>query len=133
LQADEVLKLKDEMDYEDPFLRSLEKGREILMLGILYEGTIPYYQFEITYASQKKAMYYVNANTMMIDFMETDGAGVNNVQQFIDYETLPNGIVMPRRIRNLGGEIQITSIQTDTPLDEKLFSPSEKNRYTIVH
>ena len=133
LYPSEIEEYRDELDYEDPFIRYQDKGRDIQMTGLEYYHDIEYYKFMIKYKTGKKVNCYLNSTTLMIDLIEATDTQTENLQRFLDYETLPEGIVMAKRIIGTGGEKRIDSVIINHPLEESLFKPSDRNLYYIRH
>jgi hypothetical protein len=67
----------------------------------------------------------------MIDLIEATDTQTENLQRFLDYETLLEGIVIAKRIIGPGGEKTISSVTINHPLEESVFKPSERNHYTL--
>ncbi len=131
LYASEIEEYRDELDYEDPFIRYQDKGRDIQLVGLEYYHHKEYYKFMIKYKSGKKVNCYLNSTTLMIDLIEATDTQTENLQRFLDYETLSEGIVIAKRIIGPGGEKTISSVTINHPLEESVFKPSERNRYTL--
>ncbi len=125
----EVTQYKDELDYEDPFIRYLEKGRQINMIGLEYYHGMEYYKFLIQYKSGRKANCYMNSTTLMIDVMEVVNGETEILQRYLNYETLPEGIVLPKKNIGTAGEFKISSVIINQPIPESMYTPSERNRY----
>jgi hypothetical protein len=127
----EIEEARDELDYEDPFIRYLEKGREINMIGLEYYDEKEYYKFLIQYKSGKKFNCYMNSTTLMIDLMEETGTKSENLRRFLRYEKIPEGIWMAKTIISTSGELNIDSVVINQPIPASAFKPSKKNRYTL--
>ncbi len=133
LEESEVNELKDELDYEDPFIRYNEKGRDINMLGIEYDKGVEYYKFSIQYKSGKLIYCYVNTETMLIDKIESMHSNEVVMLQYLMYKKLPEGITMATKIVSDEGELNIHSIKINTPMSKELFQPSDKNNFNYRH
>lgn len=133
LTPQEIEDYKSDLDYEDPFIRYEEKGREIHLMNIEFYNETEFYKFLITYKSGKQYYCYMNTKTLMIDRMVLNGSDIEDEKVFKQYEKLPEGIWMAKQILTLAGTIEITSIKINPTITADTFKPSDKNSRFYKH
>ncbi len=133
LSPQEIEDYKGDLDYEDPFIHYEEKGREINLLNIEFYNEAEFYKFLIRYKSGKEYYCYMNTQTLMIDKMVLTGSDIEDEKVFEQYEKLPEGIWMSKRILSLGGTIEITSIKINPSISPDIFKPTDKNSRFYKH
>lgn len=129
LYESEITQLEDELDYEDPFINYLEKGRVIHMVGIEYYNEKEFYKFLIEYKSGKKIYCYMDVNSLMIDKTVLIEAEVDDIREYKNYEKLPAGIWIAKQVITLSGELNITSVEINPNFLPDVFLPSNTNKF----
>ena len=129
LYESEITQLEDELDYEDPFINYLEKGRVIHMVGIEYYNEKEFYKFLIEYKSGKKIYCYMDVNSLMIDKTVLIEAEVDDIREYKNYEKLPAGIWIAKQVISLSGELNITSVEINPNFLPDVFLPSNTNKF----
>jgi len=130
LYKNEVDILRDELDYEDPFLRAVEKEREISLLDIVYEGDEEFYKFMVDFKSGKRQFCYINTQTLMIDKIET--VGLEGEVRYSNYEPTPEGIMIARKTINNVGTVKIVAVKINLPVNAAIFQPTETDNQHFV-
>lgn len=129
----EVDLMRYEMDYEDPFLNYKEKGREIVFVDLVTENDIQYYKFFIKYETGEEYMCFMNSNDYMIHKITRQNSDIDDTRVYSNYEKLPEGIWMAKKIVSNEGESIIQSIKVNPKFPENLFAtpPAPKTNITI--
>ena len=123
LYKEEVAILWEELDYEDPFLRYLQKERTIDLMKIVYDEDKEYYMFSVTYKSGKQQYCYINTSTLMMDIVQT--VGREGIVRYNDYKKTPEGLMIAREINSEAGTVHITDIRINPIVSRDIFKPNE--------
>lgn len=131
LYPSEIAQLQDDLDYEDPFLHYREKGREIEMVNVEYYDSADHYKFLVTYPSGKKIFCYLHALTLMITKTVLLESEVDEIRNYVAYQRLPEGVVVPKEIIDLSGQLSIKSVMINPVLPPHLFKPPDYNKVNM--
>lgn len=113
------------LDLQTPFLNYKEKGHQVELLGKEKLDGVDCYKIKITYKNGVNATSYFDANT----FYRVKTIAKGNVRgQMMDVETrysdfrkLPEGYVIPFKQVSPNGELNVSTVEINKPVDESIF------------
>lgn len=112
---------KIDLDYEDPFIAYREKGINIQMMDLMYEGEKEYFKFQIHYPSGRSFICLLDKKTYLIRRMTEINTDADNNKIFDDYRATSEGLIFPRSITGSFGEQLITLIKINPVFPESTF------------
>ncbi len=125
-----VKETADALDVQSPLLNYKEKGHDVTLLGKEdVEGT-ECYKIKVKLKSGLEQTLLLDPSTYyIIKTITKSSAGGKEVEQtqtFSNYKKLDAGYVFPFSMTGFGpGELVITKIQVNPPVDEKIFKISQ--------
>lgn len=121
LVANEILLYKEDMDFEDPFVRYKEKGTNISYLGTENILNRDYDKFAVSFKSGKQEYIYLNAGDHLIAKRVLVNEDAEDVKEYGDYVKLECGIYYPNYIRTGLGEIFIKKVIVNQEMTDAIF------------
>ena len=130
ITADELKENVDELDTQGELIDYKTKGHTVEYLGKDdVEGTEAY-KMRITQKSGKVKTFYIDpASNYIIRTVakqKANGQEVEVTTDLSDYKKLPEGIVMPMSVKLPFGQMKVTKVEVNKPVDENLFKPDTK-------
>ena len=129
--APEVVKeTADLLDLQSPLLNYKEKGHQVEMLGKEdFEG-VKCFKLKLIAKAGAQITFFIDPNTYYIikSISKTKASGkeVEETQTFSNYVKLPSGYVFAYAMTGVGpGELKISKIDLNVPVDEKIFKVSK--------
>lgn len=125
-----VKETADALDVQSPLLNYKEKGHDVALLGKEdVEGT-ECYKIKVKLKSGLEQTLFLDPSTYYIIKTITkssaSGKEVEQTQTFSNYKKLDAGYVFPFSMTGFGpGELIITKVQVNPPIDEKIFKVSQ--------
>jgi outer membrane lipoprotein-sorting protein len=103
------------------------KGHKVEYVGTEeLEGT-PCYKLKITTKDGKEENWFIDkSNDYLIRSVtkaKIDGKDVENVVNFSNYQKQASGIIYPMTLGTDNGEINLSQIEINVPVDAKTFTP----------
>ena len=130
ITADELKENVDELDTQGELIDYKTKGHTVEYLGKDdVEGTEAY-KLRITQKSGKVKTFYIDPATNYIirtvAKQKANGQEVEVTTDLSDYKKLPESIVMPMSVKLPFGQMKVTKVEVNKPVDENLFKPDTK-------
>ena len=130
ITADELKENVDELDTQGELIDYKTKGHTVEYLGKDdVEGTEAY-KLRITQKSGKVKTFYIDPATNYIirtvAKQKANGQEVEVTTDLSDYKKLPEGIVVPMSVKLPFGQMKVTKVEVNKPVDENLFKPDTK-------
>jgi hypothetical protein len=130
ITADELKENVDELDTQGELIDYKTKGHTVEYLGKDdVEGTEAY-KMRITQKSGKVKTFYIDpASNYIIRTVakqKANGQEVEVTTDLSDYKKLPEGIVVPMSVKLPFGQMKVTKVEVNKPVDENLFKPDTK-------
>lgn len=130
ITQEELKENADEMDTQGELVDYKTKGHSVEYLGKDdVEGTEAY-KLRITQKSGKVKTAYVDPATYyiirMVSKQKANGQEMEVTTDLSDYQKLPEGIVVPMSITLPFGQMKITKVEVNKPVDENIFKPDAK-------
>jgi len=124
-----VKQSQDNLDIQGPLLDYKSKGNKITYLGKDdVEGT-DCYKLKVNYPDGKEETVYIDATSYYhirsVEKITANGKEQEHISSYSNHQKLPEGIVYAMTIESGGGPVNISKVEINAPLDDKLFSPSE--------
>jgi hypothetical protein len=128
--AEEVKENIDELDTQGELVDYKTKGHTVEYLGKDdVEGTEAY-KLRITQKGGKVKTFFVDPGTYYIirsiSKQKANGQEVDVTTDLSDYKKLPEGIVVPMSIKLPFGQMKITKVEVNKPVNENIFKPDTK-------
>jgi hypothetical protein len=128
--AEELKENVDELDTQGELVDYKAKGHSVEYLGKDdVEGTEAH-KLRITQKGGKVKTIFVDPSTYYIirtiAKQKANGQEVEVITDLSDYKKLPEGIVVPMSIKLPFGQMKITKVELNKPVDEKIFKPDTK-------
>jgi hypothetical protein len=121
MDSTEIELAKIDLDYEDPFIAYREKGINIQMMDLMYEGEKEYFKFQILYPTGRSFICLLDTKTYFIRRLTEVNTDADNNKIFDDYRATPEGLIFPRSITGSFGEQLITLIKINPVFPESTF------------
>ncbi|HLO57601.1 MAG TPA: hypothetical protein VK179_02600 [Bacteroidales bacterium] len=135
LPEDQVKSLKDEADFEDPFIDYAKKGSEVTLIGSSDVDGVKCYEVKLVKNKGKEnesvMNYFFDAETylpVMVKQTATSGqmAGQEMNVYYSDYQDAGNGLIMPFALdTKVGGQsvqaVKFTKIEFNTEIADDVF------------
>jgi hypothetical protein len=130
ITADELKENADELDTQGELVDYKSKGHTVEYLGKDdVEGTEAY-KLRITHKSGKVKTFYIdpasNYIIRTVSKQKANGQEVEMTTDLSDYKKLPEGIVVPMSVKLPFGQMKVTKVEVNKPVDENLFKPDVK-------
>ena len=122
--------LKESIDQLDPqgvLVDYKTKGHTVELLGKEdIEGTEAY-KLKVTHKSGKTETYFIDPSSFYIlrtvTKQKANGQEMELATNYSNYTKLPEGIVVPMSITLPFGELTVSKVEINKPIDEKIFKP----------
>lgn len=130
ITAEELKENADELDTQGEFLDYKTKGHTVEYLGKDdVEGTEAY-KLRVTHKSGKVKTVFIDPGSYYVirtvSKQKANGQEVDITTDLSDYQKLAEGVVVPMRIKLPFGQMKISKVEVNKPVDEKLFQPESK-------
>lgn len=117
----------DSYDAQGSLLNYKEKGHTVEYLGKEDIDGMEAYKLRVTHKSGKTETLYLDPSsyyiTRMIVKQKANGQEMDVTTNLSNYKKLPEGIVVPMSLGLPVGELTITKVEVNPPVDEKIFKP----------
>ncbi len=125
--ADQLKEGADSYDAQGALVNFKQKGHSVEYLGKEdIEGTETY-KLRVTHKSGKTETIFVDPTSYYIvraiSKQKANGQEMDVTTNLSNYKKLPEGIVVPMSIGLPFGELTITKVEVNPPVDEKVFKP----------
>jgi len=125
MTAEAVAEAASELDAQGSLVDYASKGHTVEYLGKDdVEGT-ECYKIKVNLKSGKPETHYIDTKSYLIirtaTTQKANGQEMEVVTNFSNYEKLPEGIVIPKSLGLPFGEMNITKVTINGPVDESIF------------
>ncbi len=125
MTADELAKSQDDLDPEGPLVDYAKKGNKIEYLGKEDVEGVECHKLKVDIKGGKVQTFFIDPSTYYIirsvTKQDVNGQEVEVPTGYANYEKLPEGIVIPKSITLPFGEMTITTVDVNKPVDENVF------------
>lgn len=126
--ADQVKDGEDDLDVQGSLVDYKTKGHSVTLIGKEdFEG-VEAHKLQLTLKGGKVQTFLIDPKTFYIlkasSKQNVNGQEMENSFTMANYTKLPEGIVVPMSITRPEGEMVITKITVNGPVDENLFKPA---------
>ena len=127
ITEDDLKESIDQLDAQGPLVDYKTKGHTIELLGKEdIEGTEAY-KLKLTYKGGKTETYFIDPASYYIlrsvTKQKANGQEMEVATNYSNYTKLPEGIVVPMSITLPFGEMTVSKVEINKPVDEKIFKP----------
>lgn len=130
MTADDVKENVDQLDAQGELINYKDKGHSIEYLGKDDVDGTDTYKLKLTFKSGKTETIYIDPSSYyIIRVVRTNKANGQETQvitNLSNYEKLPEGIVVPKSLGLPFGELKITKVEVNPPVNEAVFKPDTK-------
>jgi hypothetical protein len=124
-----IKEMSDGLDIQGSFLNYKEKGHTVELIGKDdVDGTECFKIRMVTKSGLEETLFIDPANYYVIKSVEktkASGKEQEQSQTFSNFKKMDSGYVFPLSLTGFGpGELKITKIEVNIPIDESLFRPS---------
>ncbi len=127
--ADDLKEQQEELDVQGNLVGYKDKGHTIELLGTDDVDGVNAFKLKETLKSGKVETIYIDpANYYVIRVVAKQKANGQEQEVTTDlsnYQKLPEGIVVPMSVKLPFGEMNITKVEVNKDVDEKIFAPSK--------
>jgi hypothetical protein len=126
--ADQVKDAEDDLDAQGSLVDYKAKGHSVALIGKEdFEG-VEAHKLQLTLKGGKVMTMLIDPKTFYVLKMSSkqnvNGQEVESSFTMANYKKLPEGIVVPMSITRPEGEMVITKVTVNGPVDEAIFKPS---------
>jgi hypothetical protein len=125
MTAEDVAESQPDLDVQGSLIDYTAKGHTVELLGKDDIDGTECFKMKINYKSgTTETMYFDSKNYYLIRSVakrKANGQEVEMTTSFSNYEKLPEGIVVPKSITQAFGELNLTKITVNGPVDETIF------------
>jgi len=123
---EECTLLEHELTLQSPFLFAKEKGNTYSYVSTETLNYKEYYKLHVRYNNFVTEYVYINTQTYLIEKIFSASGDVDTFKEFISYKKLNNGILFPIEMNTPYGNITITEVKINEPIDVKMFLWNKK-------
>lgn len=125
---DQVKEGADQLDAQGTLLDYKQKGHTVTLIGKEDIEGVDAYKLQIVQKSGKTETVYIDPKTWYVirsvGKMKANGQEVEQTVNLANYKKLPEGIVVPMSLTLPMGELVLSKITVNGPVDETVFKPS---------
>ncbi len=131
MTADEVKKGQNELYVTDAFVDYKDKGYKVTYEGKDETEGSEAYKIKVTITDSISETYYIDPDTYYVIQVKTkatvNGKNIEGTETRSNYKKTNDGYIFPMASTNSNmGEMKTYVIKVNTPIDDKIFSPSVK-------
>ena len=126
MDAESYKSFSNQMDIQSPFLNYKEKGTSIELAGSEKVDGSDAYNLKMTYKNGRTANYFIDKKTNRL-IKSSAKANVQGQEMdvetlFSDYKQNKDGYWFPYTVTSMQGPIIFDSVETNMPVDEKIYA-----------
>jgi len=129
ITADDLKEAQDELDVQGSLVDYKAKGHTIELLGTDDVDGVDAFKLKETLKSGKTQTIFIDPKTYyiirVISKQKANGNEVDVTTNLNNYQKLPEGIMVPLSIGLPFGEMIISKVEINKPIDENIFKPSK--------
>jgi hypothetical protein len=127
MTADQVNQGQDQLDLQGELINYQSKGHKVEYLGSdKLEGIDCYKLKVITKSGKEETMFIDKSNDYLIRTVtkvKVNGKEVESAVSFSNYQKQASGIVYPMTLGTDNGEIKLSKVEVNVPVEAKTFTP----------
>ncbi|MBN8667030.1 MAG: hypothetical protein J0M30_05950 [Chitinophagales bacterium] len=125
MTADELTKSQDDLDPAGPLLDYQAKGHKVELLGKEDVEGVECFKIKVDTKNGSTQTFYLDPSTYyiirVVSKQDVNGQEVEVPTGFANYEKLPEGIVIAKSITLPFGEMTITNVDVNKPIEDSVF------------
>ncbi len=129
ITADDLKEAQDELDVQGSLVDYKTKGHTVELLGTDDVDGVDAFKLKETLKSGKTQTIFIDPKTYyiirVISKQKANGNEVDVTTNLNNYQKLPEGIMVPLSIGLPFGEMVISKVEINKPIDENIFKPSK--------
>lgn len=129
ITADDLKEAQDELDVQGSLVDYKTKGHTVELLGTDDVDGVDAFKLKETLKSGKTQTIFIDPKTYyiirVISKQKANGNEVDVTTNVSNYQKLPEGIMVPLSIGLPFGEMIISKVEINKPIDENIFKPSK--------
>jgi hypothetical protein len=129
ITADDLKEAQDELDVQGSLVDYKTKGHTVELLGTDDVDGVDAFKLKETLKSGKTQTIFIDPKTYyiirVISKQKANGNEVDVTTNVSNYQKLPEGIMVPLSIGLPSGEMVISKVEINKPIDENIFKPSK--------
>lgn len=130
MTPDDVKQSMDQLDVQGELLDYKTKGHSVEYVGKDDVDGTEAYKLNVNLKSGTSETVYIDPSSYyiirVIHTSKANGQETQLITNLSNYEKLPEGIVVPKRVMLALGELKITKVEVNAPVDENIFKPDTK-------
>jgi hypothetical protein len=127
MAADRLKESQNELDLHGKLIDYKAKGNQVSYKGKEQMGGMECYKLHLKLKSGNDETWYINTATnyvvKTIARKSIGGKMMLDTVAYSNYKQLPEGIVYPMTLSTRNGDIVFSSVEVNTPVDERIFKP----------
>lgn len=127
MTEEQVKQGQDQLDVQGELVNYKAKGHKVAYAGNEDLQGTACYKLKITTKSGKEETWFIDkSNDYLIRSVakvQANGKEVESVINFSNYQKQPSGIVYPMTLGTDNGEITLSKVEVNEPVDAKVFTP----------
>jgi hypothetical protein len=128
MTAEDVKEGQDQLDATGDLVDYKEKGKKVELVGKDDVDGTECFKVTITSKEGKTKTVFIDPKTYYIirsiDKVKANGQEIEQTSNFSNFKRLPEGVTVPMSISVPFGEIVITKVEINKPVDEAIFKPA---------
>ena len=129
ITADDLKEAQDELDVQGSLVDYKTKGHTVELLGTDDVDGVDAFKLKETLKSGKTQTIFIDPKTYyiirVISKQKANGKEDDVTTNVSNYQKLPEGIMVPLSIGLPSGEMVISKVEINKPIDENIFKPSK--------
>lgn len=128
--AEEIKEGADALDAQGTLVDYQKKGHTVTLLGKEDIEGVEAYKLQITQKSGKVETVFIDPKSFYvirsISKQKANGQEMDVTTNLSNYKKLPEGIIVPMSITLPQGELAISKVEVNGPVDETIFKPAKQ-------
>ena len=126
---EDVKEGQDELDAQDELVDYKDKGTTVELVGKDDVDGTECYKLKVIFKSGKSEYVFIDPKSFFtirqIAKQKANGKEMEVTTNFSNYQKMPEGILVPMSITLPFGEMNITKVEMNKPVDEAIFKPAK--------
>jgi hypothetical protein len=130
ITADDLKEAQSELDAQGTLLNYKEKGHSVEYIGTEDIDGVDAYKLKETLKDGKVQTIYIDPKNYYIirevSKIKANGQEMDQTQNMSNFQKQPSGITIPMSMSTgFGGDLTITKVEVNVPVDEAIFKPGK--------
>jgi outer membrane lipoprotein-sorting protein len=129
LTEEDIKEGQSELDAQDELIDYKEKGSTVELVGKDDVDGTECFKLLVTFKSGKTESLFIDPKSFhiirQVAKQKANGQEMEVITNFSNYQKLPEGIVVAMSITLPFGELNVTKVEVNKPVDETIFKPSK--------